>query len=181
LLSLFEDHQRAMPINRTLHDWMALADAAGCHYHPWVSRYIWVRTVHNSSTSPEPVSIQRDDHDLSPFETEPKNLTAPVAKSRGDALTPLIEQARREAYKANDASEVFNILKTWALRGNPPPPLKGGVDRDGKGLLWENSLGDTKALTYAALNSRIKRRPQKLTLSPNSKDSNTLLATASCR
>jgi hypothetical protein len=79
---------------------------------------------------------------------------------KADGMTPVIEAARREAGDRCNPSEVFGILKVWALRANPPPPppMVGGLSRDGKAILWENSDGVTKSMDREALAKRITRR-----------------------
>jgi hypothetical protein len=69
LRSLFIDRQRAEPVNRSLLDWIAVADGAACKYHSWVQRYSMHRdllvelTVHDevALSGPEalPVAIFR--------------------------------------------------------------------------------------------------------------------------
>lgn len=83
--------------------------------------------------------------------------TATQKRGRNDAIKPLISKAQQEAANPEDASEVFNILKEWALRPKPPAPLMSGLSKDGKGVLWEDANGNTEALSRDALAQRLRR------------------------
>jgi hypothetical protein len=79
-------------------------------------------------------------------------------KGRNDAMRPLIEKAQKNADNPEDAAEVFNIIKRWALSKEPPAPLMGDLNSNADAVLWENSNGVTQALNKKALAKRLGRR-----------------------
>jgi hypothetical protein len=79
-------------------------------------------------------------------------------KGRNDAMRPLIEKAQKKADNPEDAAEVFNIIKAWALSKEPPAPLMGDLNPNADAVLWEDSNGVTQALNKKALAKRLGRR-----------------------
>lgn len=75
---------------------------------------------------------------------------------RRDLLAPLVEQAQRECQAPTDAPAVFSVLRDWAKRTPPKPPLIG-VTEDGR-LQWLDSNDKPQELNAKALKKRIQRR-----------------------
>lgn len=82
--------------------------------------------------------------------------TTPPKRKRGNALTPLIERAMKEASDPNDHHAVFNILRSWAAESKPPAPIIGYTD--GEGVKWTGGDDAVKWLNKAALRKRMGPR-----------------------
>ncbi len=113
-------------------------------------------TVVHVELPPEPAPIP----ETPPVPTTEPASTAPVKRKREDALAPLVRKAQGMAADPESASEVFTILKTWALSDKRPSPLLG-LYKDGDAIQWEDSNGNTSSLNRAALAKRIKRHTPK--------------------
>ena len=96
----------------------------------------------------------------------PATATTQTTKHR-DQLAPLVDAAQKASASANDAAAVFTILKTWAQKDSPRPPL-AGVTEDGR-IQWRDSNDSPKELTKKALTSRLKRQQERPATTPPGK------------
>lgn len=86
-----------------------------------------------------------------PFPTDPKINTKPM-KRRRDLLTPIIEEAVKEA-GSYDSAKVFLILKEKALSSTSP--FTGNIEGDS--LQYTNSKNKIDLLSKEAIGKRLSR------------------------
>ncbi len=157
LLYAFEDLERAQPQNRTLQDWVCIAQRENRKYHDWIDDYLLALDVLKVPTAAEPRL------------TEQKSVMAVTKhrlKSRAPAiLTAEINQAKEIALNPQDAQCIWGELcklaesKTGVMIGYS----SDGVQYRGKKYQKD---GVPDVFTLQNLRHRIKRESARESVKP---------------
>lgn len=145
LALVFEHYltDKRVPPLLPLTGWLSLARTLQAQYAPSVAHEIDIVAARIASAA-DPAARPVDD-----------KVPLRTRSHRRDALTYLIHAAVRESAAGGDPAQVFLVLKSWASKQSPRPPLFG-VTEDGK-VQWTDTNGSPKELSLAALRDRLRR------------------------
>jgi hypothetical protein len=140
LLELFERVERAEPtVGRTAAKWRHLARARRLPYDDRIDGLL--------------ATFAADGGKLVTSTPEPEQSTR--KRTRSDALTAIIEKARKEAPDADSATSVWEVLVRLAQSSKPPAPIIGYAEGEIK-YRAETETG-FKFLSQKAVKERIAR------------------------